>query len=335
MTYDDSSSSSSGNSQRSFPGSVGRRVGCLRGLSCFKVAFSKLPDSTPSQAKLRQSFAPVPIAKDLSYTVAMYPIAKDLVGGRKMTEREFERVFQIPGNGHGGDEPPIPTSCNIDIEKRLTVVQVIASIEEFDKQRLRQAESIRQLNYPGQAQAQTPGAISWRLPIGDHGHGITITIAQQLVYIGNVSFISRRQRTVDIMNHLLDTDPNLAWGRQRFANGQAPDVTISLACYKARYDLVEAMAFHPSADYYLPTWAPMLERPCPKLCLVALIAELTKYNNGRGNDERRKDRDRCVEVLMRLHKRRHGLEQRILERVLMDRVGCICGKVMSKKLISY
>merc|ERR1712194_125060 len=172
------------------------------------------------------------------------------------------------------------------------------------------------------------------LPIGNHGHGEFITIAQQLVYIGNVSFLTRRERTVQIMKHLLETDPNLAWGRQRFANGRAPDVTIQLACYKARYDLVATMAFHPTADYYLPTYAPMLERPCPKLCLVGLIQELTKYNNGRGNDERREDRDRCVGVLKKLHKNRHGLEQRILERVMRERVGNV-GVYMSKHFISF
>lgn len=265
----------------------------------------------------------------------MYPIPTDPGGGRKMTEREFERVFTIPGNGVGGDEPPIPNSCFLDVERSLTVAQVVSSIEEFDKQRLRQEASFRQLDARVGAARGTrdrPGPLNWRLPIGDHGHGLTITIAQQLVYIGNVSFLSRRQRTVDIMNHLLTTDPDLAWGRQRFANGQAPDVTISLACYKARYDLVAAMAFHPTADFYLPTYAPMLQRPCPKLCLVALITELTKYNKREPN--RREDRERCVVVLKRLHKRRHGFEQRVLERVMVERVGCNGGQ-MSKNLLSY
>jgi len=245
-----------------------------------------------------------------------------------MTEREFERVFRIPGNGHGGDEPPIPTSCHVDIEKRLTVSQVIASIEEFDKQRLRQVART------GPPRNPTQGPLNWRLPIGDHGHGVTITIAQQLVYIGNVSFLTRRQRTVEIMNHLLKTDPDMAWGRMRFADGRAPDVTISLACYKARYDLVAAMTSHPTADYYLPTYAPMLQRPCPRLCLVELIGRMRAYNNGRGNDGRRRDRDRCVDVLINLHKRRHGFEQRVLERVMMERVGG-AGVLMSANLLSY
>lgn len=250
-----------------------------------------------------------------------------------MTEREFERVFRIPGNGAGGDEPPMPNSCRLDVEKGLTVAQVIASIEEFDKQRLRQAATYHPLNNT------TPGPLNLRLPIGDHGHGVTITIAQQIVYIGNVSFLSRRQHTVDIMNHLLETDPNLAWGRQRFANERAPDVTISLACYKARHDLVAAMVSHPTADYYLPTYAPLLERPCPKLCLVELKDEVAKYNNGRAKQEgqdhqRRKDRDRCVELLMKLHRRRHGLDQRVLERVMMEHIG-IAGVQMSKNLLTY
>merc|ERR1712066_70473 len=93
----------------------------------------------------------------------------------------------------------------------------------------------------------------------------------------------------------MDTDADLAWGRMRFSNGKSPDVTISLACYKARYDLVEAMAFHPSAEFYLPTNKPLLKRPCPKLCLDDLIEDLVDYNNGKGNDHRRQDRDRCLD----------------------------------------
>jgi len=243
----------------------------------------------------------------------LHPIPVDVGGGRKMTEREFERVFQIPGNGQGvnGPEPPIPDACDADRQKGLTASEVITQIQEDDEQRLRQAHELHRV----------PGLINWRLPIGDHGHGETITIAQQLVYIGNVSFLTRRPRMCQLMNHLMDTDPDLAWGRMRFANGKSPDVTISLACYKARYDLVETMAFHPSADFYLPTYKPMLKRPCPKLCLDELIEDLIDYNNGKGNDWRRPDRDRCVEVLIRLHKKRHGLDQRILERVMMEKIG--------------
>jgi len=259
----------------------------------------------------------------------LHPIPKDVGGGRKMTEREFERVFQIPGNGQGvnGAEPPIPNTCNQDTEKGLTASEVIAEIEEDDQHRLRQAQS----RVGG---LRVPGFINWRLPIGDHGHGETITIAQQLVYIGNVSFLTRRPRMCQIMNHLMDTDPDLAWGRMCFANGKSPDVTIRLACFKARYDLVETMAFHPSADYYLPTYAPMPKRPCPKLCLDELIEDLIDYNNGKGNDSRRADRDRCVDVLIRLHKKRHGLEQRILERVMMEKVGP-AGVPMSELFLSY
>merc|ERR1712060_455565 len=262
-------------------------------------------------------------------TRQLHPIPTDVGGGRKMTEREFERVFQIPGNGQGinGAEPPIPDSCNEDTEGGLTAAQVIATIVNADQQRLSRA----------QAEGfgpRVPGLINWRLPIGDHGHGETITIAQQLVYIGNVSFLKKRPRMVQIMKHLMETDADLAWGRMRFANGKSPDVTISLACYKARYDLVEAMAFHPSAEFYLPTHKPLLKRPCPKLCLNGLIEDLIDYNNGKGNDWRRQDRDRCVDVLVRLHKKRHGLEQRILERVMMEKVGPM-GVPMSDNLLSW
>merc|ERR1712060_73721 len=259
----------------------------------------------------------------------LHPIPTDVGGGRKMTEREFERVFQIPGNGQGvnGPEPPIPDTCNDDTEKGMTSGEVITQIEQADQKRLTLAKSRGTID-------RVPGLINWRLPIGDHGHGETITIAQQIVYIGNVSFLTRRPRMCQIMNHFMDTDPDLAWGRMRFANGKSPDVTISLACYKARYDIVETMAFHPSADYYLPTYKPMLKRPCPKLCLDELIEDLIDYNNGKGNDSRRADRDRCVDVLIRLHKKRHGLEQRCLERVMMEKVGPM-GAAMSDNVLSW
>merc|ERR1712187_631676 len=147
------------------------------------------------------------------------------------------------GNGQGvnGAEPPIPDTCNEDIQKGMTASEVIPKIEKADQKRLSQAKA------RGTA-GRVPGFINWRIAIGDHGRGETITIAQQLVYIGNVSYLTRRPRMCQIMNHLMDTDPDLAWGRMRFANGKSPDVTISLACYK-----------------------PLLKRPCPKLCLDELI----------------------------------------------------------------
>merc|ERR1712113_27024 len=94
---------------------------------------------------------------------------------------------------------------------------------------------------------------------------------------------------------------DLAWGRMRFANGKSPDVTISLACYKARYDLVETMAFHPSADFYLPTRDPILKRPCPirrdghphTLCLDELIEDLIDYNNGKKRQQTSRPRSMC------------------------------------------
>jgi hypothetical protein len=302
------------------------------------------PSSQPMEVKLPKAasrhrpFGPTEEELTRMNTRQLHPIPKDVGGGRKMIEREFERVFQIPGNGQGvnGAEPPIPDSCKEDNDKGMTSGEVITQITEADKKRL-----TKQLAR-GTA-GRVPGLINWRLPLGDHGHGETITIAQQCVYIGNVSFLKRRPRMCQIMNHLMDTDPDLAWGRMRFANGKSPDVTISLACYKARYDLVETMAFHPSADYYLPTYKPMLKRPCPKLCLDELIEDLLDYNSGKGNDSRRADRDRCVRVLIRLHRKRHGvrvvavrvrLEQRCLERVMYEKVGPM-GVAMSALFLSY
>merc|ERR1712232_1201990 len=130
--------------------------------------------------------------------------AKDVGGGRKMTERDFERVFQIPGNGQGvnGAEPPIPAACNEDTEKGLTAAQVIVSIVQADQQWLSRAQAQG-------FEPRVPGLINWRLAIGDSGHGETITIAQQCVYIGNISFLSRRPRMVQIMKYLMDTDADL------------------------------------------------------------------------------------------------------------------------------
>merc|ERR1711924_425830 len=117
----------------------------------------------------------------------LHPIAKDVGGGRKMTEREFERVFQIPGNGQGvnGAEAPIPATCDEDTQKGMTTAQVISQIQNADENRVQEAQAHG-------FGPRVPELINWRLPIGDHDHGETITIAQQLVYIGNVSFLTRR-----------------------------------------------------------------------------------------------------------------------------------------------
>merc|ERR1719271_1352863 len=71
----------------------------------------------------------------------LHPIPKDVGGGRKMTEREFERIFHIPGNGQGvnGAEPPIPESCKEDTDKGMTSGEVITQIVEADKKRMAQA----------------------------------------------------------------------------------------------------------------------------------------------------------------------------------------------------
>merc|ERR1719271_417790 len=86
----------------------------------------------------------------------LHPIAKDVGGGRKMTEREFERVFQIPGNGQGvnGAEPPIPETCNEDTVNGLTASEVITQIQKADQEQLIRAQSCG-------FGARVPGLINW------------------------------------------------------------------------------------------------------------------------------------------------------------------------------
>merc|ERR1712093_965302 len=165
--------------------------------------------------------------------------------------------------------------------------------------------------------------LDWRVQLDRPGtHGEIVTIAQQCVYVGNKNFLSRRPRTVEVLTHFMDNDPDLAWGRMRFDSGMVPDVTIILACTKARPDLVAAMANHPSAAFYLPSYAPPGETPCPGLMLTDLISQTLAYNRGlaitREKDIKKRldERDQCAEALIKLHHRRHGLEQKALERVM-------------------
>merc|ERR1719356_2417198 len=93
----------------------------------------------PKEAKpTHRQFGPTEEELTRMNTRQLHPIPKDVGGGRKMTEREFERVFQIPGNGHGvnGAEPPIPDSCKEDNDKGMTSGEVITQITEADQKRL-------------------------------------------------------------------------------------------------------------------------------------------------------------------------------------------------------
>jgi len=186
--------------------------------------------------------------------------------------------------------------------------------------------------------------LDWRVQLDRPGtHGEIVTIAQQCVYVGNKNFLSRRPRTVEVLTHFMDNDPDLAWGRMRFNSGKVPDVTIILACTKARPDLVAAMANHPSAAFYLPTYARSGETPCPGLMLVDLISQTIAYNRGlaitREKDslERLKDRDQCAKALIKLHQQRHGFEQEMLERVMQVRLKLWNPAVegMCQNLITY
>jgi hypothetical protein len=141
----------------------------------------------------------------------------------------------------------------------------------------------------------------------------------------------------------MEYDADLAWGRMRFNSGKVPDVTIILACTKARHDIVKVMANHPSANFYLPDWAPVGQTPCPGLMLTDLIAQTIVYNRGlaitreKDSIERLNDRDQCARELIAVHQSRHRLEQELLERVLNYRFnrGNDAFKSMCKNMITY
>jgi len=233
-----------------------------------------------------------------------------------MWTSEYERIFQVT---RMPDEEAMPVSAQTDLQLNLTAAQVIASVEQKDASRLSRLRS------PPSLVIREP--LDWRVQLDRPGtHGEIVTIAQQCVYVGNKQFLSRRPRTIDVLTYFMDTDPDLAWGRMRFASGKVPDVTIILACTKARHDVVAAMASHPTADYYLPTYARRGECPCPGLMLIDLINQTIAYNNGlaitreKDDDQRLAQRAQCADALKELHKRRHGREQYMLRCVMQARL---------------
>merc|ERR1712072_422773 len=108
----------------------------------------------------------------------------------------------------------------------------------------------------------------------------------------------------------------------------------------ARPDLVKALANHSTADFYLPSFAPPGDTPCPGLMLTDLISQTLAYNRGlaitreRDSETRLQERDQCAEELIKLHHRRHGLEQKILERVMREQLN-IALDGMCQNLITY
>jgi len=254
-----------------------------------------------------------------------------------MWTSEYERIFQVT---RLPDEEAMPLSAQTDLENRFTIAQVINAIEEQDAYRL-----VRYKNNP--RHAANPAALeplNWRVQLDRPGtHGEIVTIAQQCVYVGNKNFLSRRPRTVDVMTYLMEYDPDLAWGRMRFNSGKVPDVTIILACTKARPDIVKVMANHPSANFYLPDWAPVGQTPCPGLMLMDLISQTIAYNRGlavtreKDSIERLRDRDQCARELIAVHQSRHRLEQEMLKRVLKHRLsrGEHEIKCMCRNMITY
>jgi hypothetical protein len=86
------------------------------------------------------------------------------------------------------------------------------------------------------------------------------------------------------------------------------------------------MTEHPSCDYYLPSDAPPAERPVPGVSLIKLMNETIAYNTGlavtreKDDNQRCAARHECAMILKRLHQKRHGREQRMLEHVMQDRL---------------
>merc|ERR1712157_578602 len=103
------------------------------------------------------------------------------------------------------------------------------------------------------------------------------------------------------------------------------------------------MANHPSADFYLPSYARPKEAPCPGLSLVNLVSQTLAYNRGlavtreRDSPQRLEARNQCAEALIALHNRRHGHEQEMLQWVMLEKlkIGNFMVDGMCRNLITY
>merc|ERR1712228_809621 len=168
--------------------------------------------------------------------------------------------------------------------------------------------------------------LNWRCALDKPGRpGEHSTIATSCVLIGLEDYPARRARSVEVMKFLLDTDPELAWGRMRFPDNVVPIMPIVIACTIARPDIVAAMTEHHSVEEYLPTYASYERTPCPGGRVADLIAQTVRFNEKQratGDDDAATltNRQECVNILKRLHQRRHAAEQSMLEDILAARL---------------
>lgn len=236
-----------------------------------------------------------------------------------MNNNEYERIFQLK---RGMDSRDMPESAMVDITLGRSIVEVFQVVERDDLAK-------RRLLNPARAADNQLEPLNWRKPLDRPGNpGENCTVAGQCVYVGARILKHLRPRTVKVMQYLMDKDPELAWGRLRFNTGlepvrrQYPDPTLLLACTKARPDLVQTMIDHPSADYYLPTWASKADTPIFGNRLLDSIFHTIKFNNGparehdQNNPGAMENRQKCIEILQAEHRRRHGVEQQALKYVM-------------------
>lgn len=240
-----------------------------------------------------------------------------------MNNSEYERIFQLK---RGMDSRDMPETAAMDNALGRSVAEVFELVERDDEAKMR-------LLNPARPPGNQLEPLNWRKPLDRPGNpGENCTIAQQCVYVGARILKHLRPRTVKVLQHLMDKDAELAWGRLRFNTGlepvrrQYPDPTLLLACTKARPDIVQAMLNHPSADYYLPTWASKTDTPIFGNRLWDTIFHTVKFNDGpalehdRNNPGAMEDRRECIELLKAEHRRRHGVEQRAFEWVMKFRL---------------
>merc|ERR1739848_242733 len=98
-----------------------------------------------------------------------------------------------------------------DIGRGRSITEVFADIERED----------RRLSIGDRPQHRW---LNWRKPLNQPGTaGENVSIAQMCVHVGANTYVHQRQRTVEILQYLLETDEDLAWGRVRFNTGLIPE----------------------------------------------------------------------------------------------------------------
>lgn len=246
-----------------------------------------------------------------------------------MNNYEYERIFQIIRGDHSADA--MCHTARLDLADGLDVPQVMTRMKTQDARLRRSSVGINS------------EPLNWRCALDKPGRpGEHSTIATSCVLIGLEDYPFRKARSVEVMKFLLDTDPELAWGRMRFPDNVVPIMPIVIACTRARPDIVKVMTEHHSAEKYLPTHASYEQTPCPGGRVTDLIEQTVRFNKKQratGDDDETTlaNRQKCVEVLKRLHQRRHVKEQSILEDLLAARLNFGASEIdgMCSNLLTY